>query len=64
MLSLARPKPIMKIKTKTKRRTPRASMNLLGLVCGSIAIYSTVQWYDARLKRRTAEGKPMWPWEE
>lgn len=66
MISLSRPKITVKpcIKGTPRRVRPKASMDPLGLVFSTIAIYSTFQWYDARLKRTRAEGKPMWPWEE
>lgn len=67
MLSLSRPpvsvRPVVVSKRPRRLRT-KADMGLFGTMCGAVAVYSSIMWYDARLKRTRAEGKPMWPWEE
>lgn len=67
MISIGRPpvsiRPVVASKRPRRLRT-KAAMGLFGTMCGAVAVYSSIMWYDARLKRTRAEGKPMWPWEE
>ena len=66
MLSLKKPPtPVRPLaKSRQLRIKPKAEMNTFGLVCSAVALYSSTQWYIARLQRTRAEGKPMWPWEK